>query len=452
VEHLLDVTVWFQIGEGMEGKLMNVLQQHNPHILAVDLSEGIPLIEEHSCHDHVHSDEGKDRHIWLSPRLAEVQARTIAKALVATYPEHQEQFVMGLNELINELQTLDAQIAQKLEPFKGQAILVSHPAFGYFCQEFGLKQISIESEGKDPLPRHIEHILQEAIALGVRDVFTQVQYNNKAALLLGKQLEIPVHDVDPYAPDYIPNLLHITQLISHEKNEAILLQNVDFSYDNTQILEKVNLSISIGELIGIFGPNGGGKTTFLKLLMGFLKPSQGSIEILGKSPKEARRDIGYVPQSTHIDKQFPISVLEVVLGGALSLIPTWVLPEKSERASRRSPCKSGTDRLQASTFWHSFWGQAQRVLIARSIISRPKILLLDEPTASIDPEAEQEIYDLILQLKQSMTILMVTHDLQIVVNMVERLLSIKRTVSSCAPEDVCGHFAMGLYHTPIKKV
>jgi zinc transport system ATP-binding protein len=237
-----------------------------------------------------------------------------------------------------------------------------------------------------------------------------------------------------------------------KKNEVIVIRAVDFIYDDITILEKVNLSISEGELIGIFGPNGGGKTTFLKLLMGFLKPCYGSIEVLGKSPKDARKELGYVPQSTHIDKQFPISVLEVVLGGALSLLsPLGFYPKKVKEQAEEVLIKVGMINYRHRPFGTLSGGQAQRVLIARSIISNPKILLLDEPTASIDPEAEQDIYNLILQLKQSMTILMVTHDLQIVVNMAKRLLCIKRSVSSCGPEDVCGHFAMGLYHTPLIK-
>lgn len=237
-----------------------------------------------------------------------------------------------------------------------------------------------------------------------------------------------------------------------KKNEVIALRDVSFVYDDAQILDGINLSIYEGELIGIFGPNGGGKTTFLKLLMGFLKPEKGRVEILGKSPKEARKEIGYVPQTNHIDKQFPISVLEVVLGGALSLLsPLGFYPKKVKEQAEEVLVKVGLIDYKDRPFGTLSGGQAQRVLIARSIISKPKILLLDEPTASIDPEAEQEIYKLILSLQQSMTILMVTHDLQIVVSMVKRLLCIKRSVSSCAPEDVCGHFAMGLYHTPLKR-
>ena len=217
VGDLLGVSLWFRIGELVETKLLGTLKEHNPQMVAIDLSEGITLIEETHSHDHHHGDEGKDRHIWLSPKLAEIQARSMAAALTKAFPEHTEQFQSGLKKLVSELQELDAEIGRQLESLKGEAILVSHPAFGYFCQEFGLKQISIECEGKDPLPRHIEHILHEAKKLQIRDIFTQVQYNNKSAILIGKKLKIPTHEVDPYALDYSSNLLHITELIAHEK-------------------------------------------------------------------------------------------------------------------------------------------------------------------------------------------------------------------------------------------
>ena len=118
---------------------------------------------------------------------------------------------------MNELQELDQEIAHTLEPLRGKALLVSHPAFGYFCQEFGLKQLSIECEGKDPLPKHIESILKESVECGVKEVFTQAQYNNKAAILIGDKLHIPIYEVDTYAGDYTSNLRHITQLIAHEE-------------------------------------------------------------------------------------------------------------------------------------------------------------------------------------------------------------------------------------------
>ncbi len=237
-----------------------------------------------------------------------------------------------------------------------------------------------------------------------------------------------------------------------KKTEVITLKNVDFAYDDLLILDNVNLSIYQGEFIGIFGPNGGGKTTFLKLLMGFLKPSSGSIHVLGSSPKNARKQLGYVPQSTRVDKQFPISVLEVVLGGALSLLsPLGFYPKKVKKRAEEALVKVGLIDYRDRPFGTLSGGQAQRVLIARSIISEPQILLLDEPTASVDPEAEQEIYNLILELKQSMTILMVTHDLQTVIKNVERLFCIQREVTSVSPQEICGHFAMGLYHPPLTR-
>lgn len=237
-----------------------------------------------------------------------------------------------------------------------------------------------------------------------------------------------------------------------KKNEVITFENVNFAYDDLLILDAVNLSIYKGEFIGIFGPNGGGKTTFLKLLMGFLKPLSGSIQVLAGSAKGARKQLGYVPQNTRVDKQFPISVLEVVLAGALSLVSAFgFYPKKVKERAEEALIKVGLIDYKDRPFGTLSGGQAQRVLIARSIISEPQILLLDEPTASVDPEAEQEIYDLILELKQSMTILMVTHDLQAVIKSAHRLFCIQRKVCLVKPDELCGHFAMGLYHTPLTK-
>ncbi len=218
VNDILDTSVWFRIGDPIENKVLRVLKEHNPKILDVDLSEGLLLIEEHS-HGHSHTtDEGKDRHFWLSPKIAQIQAKKIGNTLIEMFPEHQKQFTEKLGDLISELETLDREIAQKLDAHQGQAILVSHPAFGYFCQEFHLRQLSIECEGKDPLPKDIEQILKASKELGIKEVLTQIQYNNKAAILIGEQLQVPIYEVDPYAVDYVSNLLHITEIIAHEKD------------------------------------------------------------------------------------------------------------------------------------------------------------------------------------------------------------------------------------------
>lgn len=232
---------------------------------------------------------------------------------------------------------------------------------------------------------------------------------------------------------------------------AIKSNNLFFQYEETPILENVSFVIAPGEFVGIFGPNGGGKTTLLKLLLGFLKPQKGSIEILGESPKVAREKMGYVPQISHLDRQFPITVLEVVMMGCLDKSP-WHSYTKDAKEKAHAALKE-VDMLDFQN--HSFGtlsgGQAQRVLIARALVSKPTILLLDEPTASVDASAEESIYKLLEHLKGTMTIIMVTHDLQVMMQKVDRFICVHREVTPYSQAQVCDHFAQGLYHPPLRK-
>lgn len=235
-------------------------------------------------------------------------------------------------------------------------------------------------------------------------------------------------------------------------NKLIEFKDVSFKYEETPVLEHVDVMVEKGEFIGIFGPNGGGKTTFLRLILGFLKPASGAVEVLGSSPKDARQQMGYVPQMANFDKQFPISVLEVVLMGCLSELSfLGCFSRKTKQKARDALSRVGLLEKENDAFGTLSGGQAQRTLIARALVNNPEILLLDEPTASIDPKAEEEVYRLLLQLKGTMTILMVTHDLQSVLQKVDRLLCIQRRVTSFSPTQMCEHFALGLYHPPLLK-
>jgi zinc transport system ATP-binding protein len=232
---------------------------------------------------------------------------------------------------------------------------------------------------------------------------------------------------------------------------AIKADNLSFQYEETPILENVSFAIRPGEFIGIFGPNGGGKTTLLKLLLGFLKPQKGSVEILGKSPKLAREQIGYVPQISHLDRQFPITVLEVVMMGCLDKSPWRSYTQNAREKAKLALQEVGMLDFQNHPFGTLSGGQAQRTLIARALVSKPTILLLDEPTASVDASAEESIYKLLEHLKGTMTILMVTHDLQVMLQKVDRFICVHRQVTSYSQAQVCDHFAQGLYHPPLRR-
>jgi zinc transport system ATP-binding protein len=194
--------------------------------------------------------------------------------------------------------------------------------------------------------------------------------------------------------------------------KAIELHRVSFAYEDRLILEELSLTVGAGDFLAIVGPNGGGKTTLLRLLMGSLEPGQGEIKIFNQPPRKARRLIGYVPQQTVLDRDFPVTALEVVLMGRLapnSLFPGYQKKDYTEAyAAMRAV---GIETLADTRFGDLSGGQKQRTLIARALVSKPQLLLLDEPTASVDPAVAEDIYKLLARLNREVTIVLVSHDL-----------------------------------------
>jgi zinc transport system ATP-binding protein len=234
------------------------------------------------------------------------------------------------------------------------------------------------------------------------------------------------------------------------KEKALLVNSLEFKYDGTSALEGVNIEVDSGEFVGIFGPNGGGKTTLLKILLGLLPLQKGSVRLFGHLPAEARHLVGYVPQALQFDKDFPIGVLDVVMMGALRRLD-WLgrYPADVKEKAWSALKKVGLEHKAAAAFGTLSGGEAQRALIARAILDNPRLLVLDEPTSNIDPQGGQTILDLLSELNRSMTILMVTHDLQTIVDKVGKLLCVQKRVTSLRAKEVCEHFALGLYHTPL---
>lgn len=231
---------------------------------------------------------------------------------------------------------------------------------------------------------------------------------------------------------------------------AINIDNISFRYLDTPILENISLHVKTGEFLAVFGPNGGGKTTLLKALLGFVKPERGSIEIFGQPPLSARQIIGYVPQILRFDRQFPISVLEIVLMGCLSEISVWgTFPRGYKKRACEALALVGMENHAAEAFGTLSGGQVQRVLLARALMGKPRLLLLDEPIASVDQDAEEEIYRILLRLKGETTIIMVTHDLQSMLTKCDRLLCVQRRATIMDPAQICEHFTLGLYHPPL---
>lgn len=210
MEKFLEAKLWFRYGEPGEQKILPFV--HKNHIKDFDLSQGIHLLSstEHSCGHH---HEGKDLHFWLDPSIALKQSKEIAEQLSLTWPEHQKQFKENFEKLALRLKTLDHEIETKLKPFKKTYLLLSHPSLGYYCKRYGLHQLSVECEGKEPLPQQVARIVQEAQENHVKVIYISPQHNNKGAILIAEKLHLPLYQIDPYARDYFKMMNDLTESI-----------------------------------------------------------------------------------------------------------------------------------------------------------------------------------------------------------------------------------------------
>jgi zinc transport system ATP-binding protein len=199
------------------------------------------------------------------------------------------------------------------------------------------------------------------------------------------------------------------------------------------------------DMVSIIGPNGGGKTTLLKLLLGLLKPDRGEVLIFGKSPQKVRTRIGYVPQFTRFDPLFPVSVMDVVAMGRLTngkLGPYW---GKDREHAEKALDEVELGHLKKRAFADLSGGQRQRVLIARALATGPELLFLDEPTSNIDRGAEQRLYSLLEQLNERLTILLASHDVGFVTKVVSHCLCVNRNVLLHPTSNIDGKIIQELY-------
>lgn len=204
----------------------------------------------------------------------------------------------------------------------------------------------------------------------------------------------------------------------------ITVQNLQVNYDKLVALKEVSFKVNEHEFIGIIGPNGGGKTTLLKTIIGTLKPTRGSVYI------HKDEVIGYVPQLTTFDRQFPITVEDVILVGHLpKRIKILQKFSKEEKEHAQDVMKTlGILDLKDRQIGMLSGGQMQRVLIARALMNHPTILILDEPTAGVDTDSKHEIYKLLLRLNNTLTIMMITHDTNDMMDQFDRIIYINKTI------------------------
>lgn len=235
-------------------------------------------------------------------------------------------------------------------------------------------------------------------------------------------------------------------------NTAVHIENLSVYYGSAPALKDICLDVKDGEYLGIIGPNGGGKSTLLKAILGLVPVTSGTVLVFG-SEKDKRR-IGYVPQFASMDKKFPITVTDVVLTGRLraGLSPFYRFSKKDRMAAYDLLERVGLCSLADRQISQLSGGEFQKMLIARALALNPRLLLLDEPTASVDVSSQAHIYSLLEELNKEMTIILVTHDLLAVSSQVHRLACLNGRLVYHGEPELTESIVNNLYGCPVELI
>ena len=238
-----------------------------------------------------------------------------------------------------------------------------------------------------------------------------------------------------------------------EKKPVIRLTRVTAGYEGHLALRDVSLTVDEGDFLGIIGPNGGGKTTLLKVILGLVKPLMGEVEVLGTSPEKARHRIGYVPQVTDFDRDFPICVHDVVRMGCQKFRRSGIKKIREcldviEDVMR----EMGVWELRKRQMGRLSGGEKQRVLMARALVTRPDILLLDEPTASMDSRVRMTIYETLLRLNSSLTICLVSHDIGVISAYVKKIACLNQELFYHGEKELTEEVLFRTYQCPVELI
>ena len=245
--------------------------------------------------------------------------------------------------------------------------------------------------------------------------------------------------------------MHSTE--SNPGAPIIRIRDLDFAYNGQKVLDAVQLDVFEGDFIAMIGPNGGGKTTLLKLILGLLNPDRGDIQVMDRSPDRVSHQIGYVPQDVNINRRFPITALDAVLMGKIAPGKRW----SHKSGQDRRDALEALDRIGMADYAQRrigqlSGGQRQRVFIARALVTRPRLLLLDEPTASIDSRGQTEFFSLLKRLNEEVTIIVVSHDLLVISIYVKSVACVNRRLHYHQQSEITGSMLETMYPCTVEDV
>ena len=214
--------------------------------------------------------------------------------------------------------------------------------------------------------------------------------------------------------------------------KIVVLENISYKINENYILEDINFGIEKNDFLAIIGPNGGGKSTLLKIILGLIKPTHGKVSIFNLPPDKSRDKIGYLPQHSHFESDFPITVFDTVLMGRYKK-PFQGYDQHDKKCATKWLENLDMIHLKDRQIEKLSGGQLQRVFLARALAREPELLLLDEPTSSIDPKTQNSFYELLKEIRKKMAVVLVSHDVGVVSSYVDTIACLNRRLYAHGP-------------------